>query len=153
MGKRLFFVVVLVLAFSFYTNQSESKATITGNSSAMTVGEISGMDHKNKPPYRIVNSRYVSRSDFKHSFSQGNNVRIRIKQNGTDNTDIEDFYMGYDSGIQYRMGNVYGIENSSLPLYVKITYKSWNTFHAVQFDVNYELVIFYPGTWDVTICN
>jgi hypothetical protein len=153
MGKKLFFIVVLVLAFSFYTDQSESKATITGNSSAVAVGEISRMDHKNKPPYRIVNSRYVSRSDVRHTHSQGNNVRIRIKQNGTDNTDIEDFYMGYDSGTQYRMGNVYGIENSSLPLYVKVTYKSWNTFHAVQFDVNYELVIFSPGTWDVTICN
>jgi hypothetical protein len=153
MGKKLFFTVVLVLVFSFYTNQSESKATITASSPAVAVGETPPKDLKNKPPYRVVNSRYVSRSVFRHTSSQGNNVRIRIKQNGTDNTDIEDFYMGYDSGCQYRMGNVYGIENSSLPLYVKITYKSWNAFHAVQVDVNYELVIFYPGTWDVTICN
>ena len=153
MGKRLFFTVVLVLVFSFYTNQSDSKATITANSPAAAVGETSRIDHKNRPPYRIVNTRYVSRSDVRHTFSQGNNLRIRIKQNGMDNTDIQDFYMGYDSGTQYRMGNVYGLENSSLPLYVKITYKTWNTFHAVQVDVNYELVIFYPGTWDVTISN
>jgi hypothetical protein len=153
MGKKLFFTVVLVLVFSFYTNQSDSKATITANSPAAAVGETSRMDHKNKTPYRIVSTRYVSRSEVRHTASQANNVRIRIKQNGTDNTDISDFYMGYDSGIQYQMGNIYGIENSSLPLYVKITYKSWNTFHAVQVDVNYEIVIFSPGTWDVIICN
>jgi hypothetical protein len=153
MGKKLFFTVVLVLVISLYTNQSDSKATIMAIYPAAAVVETTRTDHKNKPPYRIVNTRYVSRSEVRHTVSQGNNVRIRIKQNGTDNTDIEDFYMGYDSGSQYRMGNVYGIENSALPLYVKITYKSWNTFHAVKFDVNYELVIFSPGTWDVIICN
>jgi hypothetical protein len=153
MGKKLFFTVVLVLVFSFYTNQTESKATVTADPQTVAVDKTSPKDHRNRPPYRVINSRYVSRSDFKHTVSQGNNLRIRIKQNGMDNIDIEDFYMGYDSGNQYRMGNVYGIENTSLPLYVKITYKSWNTFHAVQMDVNYELVIFYPGTWDVTICN
>jgi hypothetical protein len=153
MGKKLFFIVVLVLVCSFYTNQSESKAIIAVNSSDAKVGAPTGMDHKEKPPYRIVNSQYVSRSSIKHTYSQGNNVRIRLMQNGMDNLDIEDFSMGYDSGVQYRMGNVYGIENSSLPLYVKVTYRSWNTFHAVQVDVIYEIVIFYPGTWDVTICN
>ena len=70
-----------------------------------------------------------------------------------DNTDIEDFSLAYDSGNEYRMGNTVGIENSSLPLYVKVTYRSWNTFHAVQFDVIYEFVIYCPGTWDVTIFN
>ena len=70
-----------------------------------------------------------------------------------DNTDIEDLSLAYDSGMEYRMGNTYGIENSIFPLYVKVTYKSWNTFHAVQFDVIYEFVIYIPGTWDVTICN
>jgi hypothetical protein len=74
-------------------------------------------------------------------------------QNGKDNTDIEDFSLAHDSGNEYRMGNIYGIDYSSLPLYVKVTYRSWNTFHAVQFDVTYEFIVYYPGTWDVTICN
>ena len=153
MEKKLFFILVLVLVFSVYTNQSESKATSNGNPARVGVSESSRNDHKYRPPYRIISSRYVSRSDLKHSFSQENNVRIRIMQNGKDNTDIKDFYMGYDSGIQYRMGNVYGIENSTLPLYVKVNYSSWNTFHAVLDDVIYEFIIYYPGTWDVTICN
>ena len=33
--------------------------------------------------------------------------------NGVDNTDIEDFSMAYNSGTEYRMGNVYGIENTA----------------------------------------
>jgi hypothetical protein len=153
MGKKLFFAVVLVLVSSVYTNQSESKAITTDNSAKASAGEPSRIPHKYKPPYRIINSRYVSRSDIKHTLSQGNNVRIKIKLNGVDNTEIEDFSLAYDSGVEYRMGNIYGIENSSLPLYVKVTYRSWNAFHAVQFDVTYEFVIYYPGTWDVVICN
>jgi len=153
MGKKLFFIVVLVLACSFYTNQSESQASIGDNSAAVSAGKSPRMHNKYRPPYRIISSRYVSRSGIRHTVGYGNNVRIKIMQNGVENTDIEDFELGYDSGIQYRMGNIYGIEHSSLPLYVKVTYRSWNTFHAVQFDVSYEFVIFYPGTWDVTICN
>ncbi len=153
MGKKIFFVVVLVLVGSVYKNQSYSRELVTGSPASTTLDRPSGMHPKYRTPYRIVSSRYVSRSNIKHTSGQGNNVRVRIMQNGADNTDIEDLYMGFDSGVQYRMGNIYGIENSSLPLYVKVTYRSWNTFHAVQVDVNYEFVIFYPGTWDVTIFN
>jgi hypothetical protein len=153
MGKKLFFTVVLVLVCSFYTNQSESKAIIASNSASVSIGGPTRMHHKNRPPYTIVKSQYVSRSTVKHSASYGNGVRIKIMQNGMDNTDIEDFSLAHDSGTEYHMGNIVGIDNSSLPLYVKVTYRSWNTFHAVQFDVTYEFVIFYPGTWDVTINN
>ena len=74
-------------------------------------------------------------------------------QNGIDNTDIEDFSMAYESGTKYRKSNVYGIQNTSLPLYVKVTYRSWNSYHAVQFDVTFEFTIYYPGARDVTIFN
>ena len=151
MGKKFFFVMVLVLVCSVYTNQNESKAIMNASPASASADKPS--QHKYRAPYKIINSRYVSRSNIKHTVSNSNDVRIRIMQNGQDNVDIEDFFMGYDSGTEYKMGNVYGIENPNLPLYVKITYRSWNTFHAVQSDVNYEFIIFYPGTWDVTICN
>ncbi len=153
MAKRLISIVIIFLGCSVFTFHNDSMATSRGDSAYRSESLASKHQHRYRAPYRIVTSRYVSRSSLKRSVDHGNGVRIKIMQNGTDNTDIENFSMEYDSGNEFRMGNTYGIENSSLPLYVKVTYRSWNAFHAVQFDVAYEFVVFYPGIWDVTICN
>jgi hypothetical protein len=153
MAKRIFLIAMLILGCSIFTFQNESRATARGNSASDPGSLNNSRSHKYRQPYRIVNSRYVARSTVIKSNSHDNGVRIRVMMNGIDNTEIEDFCMAYDSGVEYRMGNVYGIENSRFPLYVKVTYKTWNTFHAVQSDVVYEFVIYSPGTWNVTICN
>ena len=153
MAKRIILIAMLFLGCSIYPYQNESKATITSNSAPDSGSLNNNRGHKHKSPYKIVSSRYVSRSSVKRLAGSDYGVRIRIMQNGMDNTEIEDLFLAYDSGMEYRMGNTYGIENSRFPLYVKVTYKSWNTFHAVQSDVIYEFVIYAPGMWDVTICN
>lgn len=109
--------------------------------------------HMHMPAYRISNSLYVSRSTIKRSINSANEVRIKIMQNGHENTDIEDLSLAYDSGNEYQMSNLYGIENTALPLYVKVTYRTWNISHAVQNDVTFEFTIYAPGTWDVTLFN
>jgi hypothetical protein len=153
MSKRIILIAILFLGCSISPYKNESKATINSNSAADSGSLNNSRGHKNKSPYKIVNSRYVSRSSLKRLPGSDYGVRIRILQNGMDNTEIEDLFLAYDSGMEYRMGNTYGIEHSRFPLYVKVTYKSWNTFHAVQSDVIYEFVIYAPGMWDVTICN
>ena len=153
MAKKVFLIALLILGCTFYTNQNESRAVDNGNSDSDSGSLDKSRKSKHTAPYRILNYRYVSRSSIQKSIQQNNGVKIKIMQNGIDNTDIEDFYMAFSSGNDYRMGNVYGIENSIFPLYVRVTYRSWNTFHAVQFDVVYEFVIYSPGTWNVTICN
>jgi hypothetical protein len=153
MAKKLILIAIFILGCSVFTVHNESMATSKVSSAPGSGDPGIGRQHKYRPPYSILTSRYVSRSTLKRSIDHNNGVRIKILLNGIDNTDIEDFSMEYDSGNEYRMGNTYGIENSSLPLYVKVTYRSWNTFHAVQSDVTYEFVVYYPGTWDVTICN
>jgi len=153
MAKGIILIAMFFLGCIIYPGQSESKAAISGNSAPDSGSLNNSISHRPKSPYRIVSSRYVSRSSVKRLAGNDYGVRIRILQNGRDNTDIEDLLLAYDSGIEYRMGNTYGIEHSNFPLYVKVTYKSWNTFHAVQSDVIYEFVIYAPGMWDVTICN
>ena len=108
--------------------------------------------HKVLPPYEIETRRYISHYSIQR-FNRGNEVRIRIMQNAVENKDIEDFCLAYDSGQEFRMGNIYGLENVTFPLYVKVTYRSWNAFHAIQFDVAFEFVINYPGNWNVTLFN
>jgi hypothetical protein len=153
MAKKLILIAIFILGYSIFTFQNESMAT-SKIPTASRRGDTGIDRHKEVgPAYSILTSRYVARSIFTRSLNPNNGVRIKILLNGMDNTDIEDFSMEYDSGNQYHMGNIYGIENSSLPLYVKITYRTWNTFHAVQSDVTYEFVVYYPGTWNLTICN
>lgn len=153
MAKRVIIIAIIISGCATFTYLNESKAEDKVISEAGSGNPGNSIISSHKPPYKIINSRYVSRSTVKRSIDNINGVRIRIKQNGMDNTDIEDFSLTYDSGNEYRMGNIAGVENSSLPLYVEVTYRSWNTFHAVQFDVTYEFVIYCPGTWDVTIFN
>jgi hypothetical protein len=105
------------------------------------------------PPFEIINSRSVSRSTITKSVNAANGVRIKILQGGSDNTTIEDFSLSYDSGVEYHMTTTYGIENTSLPLYVKITYRTWNQLHTIQYEVLFEFIIYDPGTWDVVISN
>jgi len=104
------------------------------------------------PPYKITTRRYLSHFSMQR-FSQGNEIRIKILLNSVENTDIEDFALAYDSGNEYRMGNIYGIDHVTFPLYVKVTYRTWNAFHAVQSDVVFEFTINCPGTWNVTLFN
>lgn len=105
------------------------------------------------PPFKITNSRSVSRSTISKSINVGNGVRIRILQGGSDNTTIEDFSLAYDSGGEYRVGNTFGIQNTLIPLDVKVRYRSWNQLHSTQYDVIFEFTINDPGTWDVAITN
>jgi hypothetical protein len=153
MAKRLILIAIIILGCTGFSWDNESKCAVSGGTGSGAERSDKTKEHKYRAPYKIVNSRYVSRSSIKRNVGPVNGVRISIKQNGIDNTDIEDFSLAFNSGNEFRMGNVIGIENSSLPLYVKVTYRSWNTFHAVQFDVTYEFIIFSPGTWDVMICN
>jgi hypothetical protein len=105
------------------------------------------------PPFKIINSRSVSRSIISKSINAGSGVKIRILQGGSDNTTIEDFSLAYDSGEEYRMGNTFGIQNTLFPLDVIVKYRSWNLFHTAQYDVIFEFTIYDPGTWDVVITN
>jgi len=105
------------------------------------------------PPYRITLSRSVTRSTITKSINSSNGVRIKIIQGGSDNTTIEDFSLAFDSGQEYRMGNTFGIQNSSVPLDVKIRYRTWNQLHSIQYDVLFDFIINDTGTWEVVLSN
>ena len=150
MAKKLFLTVLVVLGSSIIPLNNETQAIFPGSSPSDATAV---RPHRHRSPYRILNTRYVSRSTVRNISTVQNGVRIHILQNGADNADIENFDLAFDSGNEYRSGNVYGIDFTRFPLYLKVTYRTWNTFHAVQNDVVYELVIYRPGTWDVTIHN
>ncbi len=103
------------------------------------------------PPYEIMHTMSVSRSNILKTPGGLPGVRIRLLQAGSDNRNISDFTLSYSSGEEYRTGAVYGIDKVQFPLYVRVRYSSWNQFHTVQFTVIFEFTINEPGLWDVSI--
>jgi len=72
---------------------------------------------------------------------------------GMDNIEIEDFFMSYSSGSEFRNSGTFGIQNASFPLFVVVNYRSWNQLHSRQYDVDFEFTIFEPASWDVMLTN
>jgi hypothetical protein len=104
------------------------------------------------PPFKIKYSLSVPRYTLTKSGSVDNGVAIRIMMEGDDNF-IEDLSLAYSSGGEYRISNIYGIRNTSVPLDVKVTYRSWNQIRTATHQVIFEFTIYEQGTWDVTIFN
>jgi hypothetical protein len=104
-------------------------------------------------PYTIIRNISVARYTFKKSIESSSGIRVKIMQGGSNNSTIEDFSMAYDSGEEYRMGSVYGVQHTSIPLSVKITYRTWNVFHTTQYSVQFEFILNDPGTWDIVLNN
>lgn len=105
------------------------------------------------PPYIITRNQSVGRSTIKKTTSSEPGIKIIISQSGLDNKSIENFSLTYSSGAEYHSSNIYGIDNVTFPVNVKIEYISWNQLHTSQFNVVFEFTINDPGSWEVTLYN
>jgi hypothetical protein len=111
------------------------------------------MGEKPIPPFKVVYSLSVSRYSITKIPGVGNGVKIRIMQAGNDNPSVEGFSLVFSSGNEYRSGNIAGIENSLVPLDIKVAYRSMNLIRTAQYDVRFEFTINEPGMWNVVINN
>ena len=160
MANKLILIIIFTFGSFSFARQNYYKAapndfTIVSADTSMQTGsrkKFKNPGNQLPPQFRVTNKQYVTRSSFQ-KVGPGHEVRIKILKSGTDNTDIEDFSMAYEHGTEYRTGNTIGIDNISFPFYNKVSYRSWNAFHAVQYDVRFEFTIYDPGVWDVTIYN
>jgi hypothetical protein len=105
------------------------------------------------PSYMITLNRNVTRYTMTKSAGTGNDIRIKLMLGGGENMEIEDFSIASDSGSEYRNTGIYGIQSFTVPLFVKVSYRSWNQMHTAQYDVTFEFTINDPGTWNVTLTN
>jgi hypothetical protein len=142
--------------------EGQWKDGLKDGSGKMVYGDsiVSGYWRENKymgaklvPPYKILSSISVARSTITKSINSGNGVRIRLLLGGSDNSTVENFSLAYDSGDEYRLGSSYGIQNATFPMYVKVTYRTWNQLHTIQYDVIFEFTLNEPGTWEVVLNN
>ena len=111
------------------------------------------MKAKRKAAYSVTLSRNVGRSILRKTIERSKEVKIKILMGGMDNIEIEDFFMSYSSGSEFRNSGTFGIQNASFPLFVVVNYRSWNQLHSRQYDVDFEFTIFEPASWDVMLTN
>jgi hypothetical protein len=102
-------------------------------------------------PYRIKRTLSVTRSTFNKLPGTVDFVRLRFFRGGTENADIIDLSLAYDSGQEIRLGPSYGIQNPRFPLEVIVRFRAWNAFHTTQYDGDFEFEINDPGNWEVTV--
>jgi hypothetical protein len=106
-----------------------------------------------RPPYIITLNRNVTRYTMTKSVGVDTDIRIKLMLGGGENTEVENFSIASDSGSEYRNTGIYGIQNSSVPLFVKVSYRSWNQMHTALYDVMFEFTINDPGNWNITLTN
>jgi hypothetical protein len=113
-------------------------------------------EYQGKKPaslYRVATSRNLQRYTITKSNEPGNGIKMKLMLGGKDNTEVENFSLDYSSGSEYRSANVYGLENTSIPLDVTVRYTTWNQLHSVQYETLFEFTILEPGTYYVTLNN
>jgi hypothetical protein len=108
---------------------------------------------ENLKKYEVLQTRYVARSTFSKVSDTPKQIKVRLTMGGAPNTSIQDFSIIYSSGDEFKMNNVYGIQNVTFPVTVRVSYLTWNVVHSVQSQVSFEFVINEPGNWDVNIQN
>lgn len=107
---------------------------------------------KQMPAYRVVTSRNVGRYTITKTADPGNGIRLRLLLGGRENSEVEPS-LQYTSGTQYRNVGYFGIEGSVVPLDVTIDYTTPNQLHTATYSVLFEVTIFDPGVWVITLTN
>lgn len=105
------------------------------------------------PPYVINRSLSVARSTITKQIGNTPGIKLRIMMGGNVNSEIEDFSLAYDSGDEYKMGPIYGLQNTLFPVRIYVRYRTWNQLHSVQYDVYFDFTINEPGSWEVVLTN
>jgi hypothetical protein len=105
------------------------------------------------PPYEIIRTMSVSRSNIIKSVGAIDEVKIRILQGGSDNRSVSNLSITSSSGDEFRTDNIYGLEKVLFPLDVKVSYTSRTQFGTSEFVVIFDFRINEPGVWEVTISN
>ncbi|MBI9034879.1 MAG: hypothetical protein JEZ03_10455 [Bacteroidales bacterium] len=83
----------------------------------------------------------------------GNRVLVDVYQDGSQNTELTDYFIVSNSGGYTNLGNLKGFDDIIFPVQLKINYRSWNALHTYLYDVVFEVEIFEAGDWRIYLHN
>jgi len=105
--------------------------------------------------YKVQKKVNVERFTVRRN-GEGNKIKFWFYQNGGKNT-ITDLNVFGDSGLKFSdsfsQGNSEGYEDVQYPFKCQVTYKTPNKFKTMTYEVRFEIIIYEPGSWEITLYN
>jgi len=101
-------------------------------------------------PYTILRKESVKRYSVRR-VGEGQKVVFLISQNGNTSLTLNNLNFANTSGSSFRLGQNHGFENMDFPFECKVTFSVTNAFQAPDVDVDFEIKITEPGSWEIDL--
>jgi hypothetical protein len=102
---------------------------------------------------RIISKTGLDRYTIQESSNNKNRVLFDIYQNGARNTGISNFMSSSSSGYDTNIGLSAGYDEVTFPVTIKVTYTTMNKLKTASYFVEFEVEIYEPGDWRVSLHN
>lgn len=107
-----------------------------------------------KPPNpRVLYSSNVDRYSFRHTGDIKDRVLVDLYQNGSRNTNVENYLLATSSGYETSLGHSRGYEAIEFPVIIKVSYTTYNKLKTFKYNAVFEFEISEPGDWRVELQN
>ncbi len=104
-----------------------------------------------KPSISLIKN--IDRYDIFSSHGIQNRVLVDFRQNGMQNTRIENLMLNADSGTPVQIGQRYGFDNVIFPVTISVRYDTYNKLGTQKVDSFIEFTIYEKGDWNVVLTN
>jgi hypothetical protein len=101
-------------------------------------------------PYTVLRKESVSRYSVRR-IGDGQKVVFTIMQNGSTTFNFSNLLITPSSGSSFRLGQNHGYESIDFPFHCRITFNAQNSYQTGDINVEFEIQIVEPGSWEVTL--
>jgi hypothetical protein len=109
-----------------------------------------GVEHKNPEVNRSYN---IDSYSFNLTGGIQNRVLISFKQNGSQNTRVDNLLLNASSGTLSQTGQLRGFDNVEFPVTISVRYDTYNKMGTQIINAYIEFVIYEKGDWKVRLKN
>ncbi len=103
-------------------------------------------------PYRVIRKMGLSRYSVR-KLGEGNQITFSIMKDGNQSSNYSNLFVNSSNGTPFRSGQKPGVENIIFPVKCNIKYTQANSFNTSNFEVEFEIEITEPGTWEIILNN
>lgn len=98
-------------------------------------------------------SNNIDSYDFRITGGILERVLISFKQNGSQNTRVENLMLNSSSGTITQRGQLKGFDNVEFPVTISVRYDTYNKMGTQKINSYIEFVIYEKGDWEVRLKN
>lgn len=102
---------------------------------------------------QVTRSQNIDSYDFRITGGILERVLISFKQNGSQNTRVDNLMLNSSSGTITQMGQLKGFDNVEFPVTISVRYDTYNKMGTQKINSYIEFVIYEEGDWEVRLKN